>query len=431
MPHQMETIQKRNILLLSNTWSVLGQGINNLNRSIGLQLSTFTGVQVYNTVLLPVDQLGQAEKKDAQKYNITLLYANRGETQNNMTDAMCEFNNDPFSVFPDIKRQLPDVGHIIAHSPITTNAALKLRDLYPNAKVILVYHVNPRETAWLGDQLPYTLPSVSELVRQAELADAVYSVTEKNFVFFNAIFRNRATQNIDHHLLIPQGNPLLYSLERDINFQAKTPRILAVTFEKNGYLYDGLDIAACAANKVAANRDLTLVIGIYGATAGHVQTIVDGYVTHPKLQVEFHQYNLLSDIKKDLEECTVALFPSRCEPNGSAVMYAIATGTPILLSENSHTSNLVRRLAADPSRLLVPVTSSVAAVKQDASNWRNRIRVLLQDTETANIVAKQLKTATRRDEKGKMTYDDLTTLIIGKTLLLFRKKKMKSTIIVS
>lgn len=74
-----------------------------------------------------------------------------------------------FQVFsPEILEVLPNVTHIVGHSPMTAGAALRLRETaYTGSTVILFNHVIPNETE--------SRLTVQDIVRQSEEADLVFS----------------------------------------------------------------------------------------------------------------------------------------------------------------------------------------------------------------------------------------------------------------
>ena len=79
-------------------------------------------------------------------------------------------------VYPHLTRLLPSVTHIVGHSPVTAEAALRVRSTaYPDSKVILFNHIIPHDIEWLHHDLPYVIPTETELVHQGEEADIVFS----------------------------------------------------------------------------------------------------------------------------------------------------------------------------------------------------------------------------------------------------------------
>ena len=86
------------------------------------------------------------------------------------------FYNDFPDLYPHLTRILPHVTHIVGHSPVTAEAALRMRGtVYPDSKVILFNHIIPHDIEWLHHTLPYVIPTDTELVHQGEEADLVFS----------------------------------------------------------------------------------------------------------------------------------------------------------------------------------------------------------------------------------------------------------------
>ncbi len=289
--------------------------------------------------------------------------------------------------------------------------------------MILFYHVSPPDVEWLEGLVPYDIPTDKVLVSLAEKANVVYSVTEKLHWYFTARFRNRAQVAIDHRLYIPQCSEHTFMVSRKSFADVNDIKILALTDSGDTGIWDGIDIAACAVNKVvnvsypeAKTRPLpSLVIGCENEE--ELQKIKDNlspYLTNKKLSVEFHVYKNNSNLLWDLSQCTLCLMPSRAEPLGPLAFTVLSSGIPTLVAEDSAVSSIVRRLTSEPDYFLVPVTPSSTAVRQDASVWRDRILSMFQDLDTAHDRAMQLRTALRRCEITKETHDNVITYCLGK-----------------
>ncbi|ELT87085.1 hypothetical protein CAPTEDRAFT_209575, partial [Capitella teleta] len=237
----------RVILLLSDCWSNIRDGIAGINKSLAQSLAMYKGIRLYSAVFTEASKLSQAAIKEASESNVILFsLASNGTSSQELYKS---FNADPCAYLSDLKERIPNVHQIVGHVPVTGRACLAIRDqLYPQAKVVLFFHIVPQEISWLGDNIPFDMLSESELVNLGEQADFVYSITEKLHWFNTAKFRNRAKQSVDHHLFLPQCSKEVFSITREKQ-TGKTPTILVMADGRAVDPWLGLDIAACAVNK--------------------------------------------------------------------------------------------------------------------------------------------------------------------------------------
>ena len=419
---------ERCLLLVADGWHMARDGLYSVNRQLALGLSRFSGVKVYCALLTSLNNVKPEDIKDADNHNVKLI-----GTESNSGNLYKEFNANPKAVFPNLFQMIPGVTHIIGHSPITGEGAIKLRDsIYKSSKVLLFYHVLPDDVEWLGNEVSYVIPTETELVKLAEQADVVYSVTEKLHWHFRAKFRNRASKNIDHRLFLPQSSEKIFQVKPEKSKADGPPSIFTLCFGCPAS-WHGLDIVACAVNKVAlAMMDQPVSGPLPKLVIGNVNPIyqeavkkyVAPYMTVANVTVEYHPYTGVADLQKDLSSCTLAILPCRAEPYGHLALSFLSAGVPCLIAENCAVSSLIKHLTPEPENILVPVTPSNTAVRQDASVWRDRILRTLKDLDSAREQALQLKTALRRDESIKVTHDTVACYCLGKSLKNIKGPKM-------
>lgn len=145
----------------------------------------------------------------------------------------------------------------------------------------------------------------------------VYSVTEKLHWYYTAKFRNRAKDEVDHRLYIPQCSEGVYDINKE-PFSDKTPaKILSLGYGSDAETWQGLDIGACSLNKVVASLSddapvPSLSIGGVGERdITSVKDKLSGYVTEEKLQLDIHIHQVEADVYRDLTGSTICLIPSR------------------------------------------------------------------------------------------------------------------------
>ena len=421
---------ERSVLLISDEWRCMSDGLHGVNRSVALDLSRYEGVSVYCALITPLEDVPEEDKRDADNNGIVLICPSENGEKFQPSKMWQKFNSDPLSVFPMITRVIPSVTHIVGHSPVTAEGAVKLRQIcYQESKVLLFYHVIPDDVGWLKGTLPYEAPSGESLVSMAEEADVVFTVTDKLHWYFSAKFRNRAKKTIDHRLFLPQSPVEMFEIERDCPSQQTTPVVLVIA-SGPPTTWHGLDIAACAVNKVALstmNSSSTqkipkLVFGnVRDSDRVSLKRHVSPFLSAANLDVEYHSYDKMADLQKDLKHATMAIMPCRAEPLGHLALSILSAGVPCLLAEHFAVSTMLKRLTSEPEYLLVPVTPSTNAVRQDASVWKDRILNYLADVDVAHDRAVQLRRALRRDEATKVTHDIVIRYCLGEAsvILLF------------
>jgi len=81
-----------------------------------------------------VDSMSEHDREDAETYNVRLvsLYT-RGV--GSPTDLYETFNSDPKSVFDPKIHGISNLTHIVGHAPITAEAAVRMRKMFPGSKV--------------------------------------------------------------------------------------------------------------------------------------------------------------------------------------------------------------------------------------------------------------------------------------------------------
>ena len=92
-----------------------------------------------------VDSMSEHDRADADAYNVRLvsLYT-RGV--GSPTELYETFNSDPKSVFDPKTHGIQNLTHIVGHAPITAEAAVRMRKMFPGSKVGHVLLQSPTVT---------------------------------------------------------------------------------------------------------------------------------------------------------------------------------------------------------------------------------------------------------------------------------------------
>lgn len=350
----------RTVLLLSDDWSDTVEGHIAINKALSLSLTGYEGVRVCCATLRTPDESSLA---DAAKAKVQLISLTSDRNQH-LTQLYAGFNDNPQALWTKATLgKVPDVSFIVGHSPGTAEAAIKLRDSsYPSSKVILFFHVVPDDLEWLADKLPYRLPAGDDLVRLAETADVVYSVTNQVHSFFEAKFRNRAQKPVDHRLYVPQCTRAVFDIEpeRDRKFSKNSGlRVLVLGRGLGVEDWQGLDIAASAVAKVATllkdrgGPTVSLTVGdVPRSQREIVRTALAALTEGSDLKLDVKTYDKADTQFRDMAKYHLCLVPSRAEPFGYAGLLPISAGIPTLIAEDSNLASIIKRLTIDPSQFL-------------------------------------------------------------------------------
>lgn len=333
----------RIVLFLSDGNSSFREGIAGVNRSLAKNLARYKGIKLYNLVFAN----SQTEETATEDGQISLAL-----NGTSVKELYQRFNLDPTHYVDGLRERIPHVHQIVGHAPVTAQAALTLRDqLYPEAKVVLFFHIVPHSISWFSADIPYPIPSDMDLVHLGEEADQVYSVTDQLHWFNTAKFRNRARRTVDHRLFLPQCSESVFSISWH------QPQQLSFLVMGDGGGVEpwlGLDIAACAVSKVAKalkQENISLTVGgIAKDRAEETRQQLSPFLEGVELQV--HSYDSQEECYGDLAQCTICLVPSRAEPFGCAGLQALSAGVPTLISELCALSSVVKRLTLEPDSIL-------------------------------------------------------------------------------
>ena len=352
---------ERRVLLLGDVWDSTRDGIGAVNQSLALELSNFAATRIYTTVLGSADS-GAVKTYGEQHKNIEFIPSISG----NLKKLCSLLDSSPDAVFPNLTSRVPTLNFIVGHSPITAKAALYFRDrYYQRAKVILFYHVIPRDVHYpeeeLSKALPYPVPDDDQLVRLAESANVVYSVTSRCHWYFSAKFRNRAKQPIDHRRYVPVCSLETFSIKRPISpikaEEDKQPlKILALFDGCEPSSWHGIDIAVCTVNKIAEEfkRDgkpmpSLKVANLPKQSVAKVREAVQRDIQlRAGVRVEIGSYSSPQEMRRDLAEFDLCLVPTRGDGYGCVGLAALSAGIPTLVSKDSGTASIIARLTSEP-----------------------------------------------------------------------------------
>ncbi|XP_070556475.1 uncharacterized protein [Ptychodera flava] len=351
---QPEEIQKkrarfsdRSLLVINDEWGTQKGGISTVNRLIS-GLAAEIG-QVYATAL----KRNTEDIDDARRRGIKLILP---KVLGDRSPDLDWLNTYYTLHFKEIK-EIEDLEVIIGHQPVTSRAALNIRnEWFRSKKVILFNHVIPEDTDVHKDEwAPSTVQKKEdELCDHATDAKVVFSVGHRIYSHFQNKFRSH--RSIIHELFIPSLMKVF--LKSTYRNHYRQPKVQILTFGRVDGVQGlkGYDIAAAALGKVveyfknknkpAHKIPVWKIRGIQQEldkqkeqekaenimkliNDGHLQSIPAPYATQKEIQ-------------KDLQQSHLCLMPSRNEPFGMVGMEAMAAGLPVLITSNSGLADLLK-----------------------------------------------------------------------------------------
>ena len=347
---------QRRVLFFGDSWNGMRDGIGAINLNLARDVASYKGTIVYVTILGPLSEVSHEDLPD----NIDIIPAAPGDRR----ELMRMLDEQPEEVYNNIRLRVPDAHYIIGHSPITARAAIHFRNnVYTRAKLILMYHVIPRDVDFyepeLKERLPYAPLDDDDLVSQAEQADVVYSVTAKCHWYFEAKFRNRATRNIDHRRYVPMATPLMFSIR--VKLVEKQPQVIPDAIRILA-LFDGfglsswhaIDVAVACLNKVAVecakmNRPAPSmkIANIAEDDLEEVRAGVEMLQTQDHLDITVELYHSLRELYDDFLGYQLCIVPTRGDGYGCTGLAALSSGIPTLIPEDSAAASILQRVTRE------------------------------------------------------------------------------------
>ncbi|XP_070550745.1 uncharacterized protein [Ptychodera flava] len=396
----------KGILIVGSEWGTQKGGLSTVNRHIG-ELAAEITEKVYATAL----EATREDIDDANSKGITLMLPSSKGAPGKPDMSWLEYYSTVH--FPDIKDE--DIDIIIGHLPITSTAALNIRDqLFESKKVILFNHVIPEDnevhkSSWSPEKVQ---EKENALCKEASRAFVVFSVGPRMYSHFENKYRKYPS--LRHELFLPMPD------EKFFQITMKKPtadcKVQILTFGRVHGVANlkGYDLVAGALSKVAAdykkfrpNEDAPVwtIRGIPEGEGEQSREYIEKHVTCGDLQYNLYPYGSQDQIREDLQQSHICLMPSRSEPFGMVGLEAIAAGIPVLLTKNSGLAKfLIKYIDRDRANaVILDVGVNDRQREEDIEKWSVRIQQVLNDYEGAFKRAQEIKQLLLKCEDIKKT----------------------------
>lgn len=365
------------ILTVGTEWESRHGGLSTFNRDLCIELAA-----AGHRVICVVPEATDKERSTAETSGVQLICpaAQPGleGTELLLTTALP----------PDFEPAL-----VIGHDRKTGPHARALTQRYAHAKFVLFLHTRPEDIEWHKDKLgPDDAATTSEQRKrmQETLASSAALVVGVGPVL--ATSARTLVYLAKPSPIVHQLDPGFRLVDRPADLPPESQCLLLGRAED--FSLKGLDIAARALGEVTRRNRLDMPprLIVRGAPIGtgvalRAQLIALG---GGELEVEVRNYSPdVELLRRDIQNASLVLMPSRSEGFGLVGLEAIAANTPVLLSSRSGLAKLLStRLGQHAHVAIVDTYEDLAASSQE---WERNIEGVLIDRQAAFLRAQTLR----------------------------------------
>ncbi|XP_078658156.1 uncharacterized protein LOC144903646 [Branchiostoma floridae x Branchiostoma belcheri] len=403
------------ILLINDEYGTSKGGISTINLE-AVQTLKGEAVKDKPVVYATALRVPKQDQEAADRDGVTLItpYQSEGDTREPSLDWLThefkshfpkstlssheyQVSRDPKSVLP------PHVDVIIGHADITDTAARNIHDeYYMEADLIMFTHVLPEDTEYFkgGQKAINASEKEDAMLSQVHNAKAAFSVGHRIFKHFKNKYRGDKKPR-DHQLFFPRPSKVF----EEVNIQPDSGEgelvVLSIGRVKNAENLKGYNLTARAIGIVRKYLESLRWItrGISTDDWEKSMKILEANLNSGDLKPTLRPYGTQEDIRNDMMMAHLVLMPSRSEPFGLVGLEAIAAGIPVLISDKSGLSDMIKKLVAEKklppglNNRIVETSMRDSDMDKTAEKWADKIRDTLTDTDRAFRDAKEFKDA--------------------------------------
>jgi glycosyltransferase involved in cell wall biosynthesis len=358
---------KESILVLATEWSSKHGGLSTFNRDLCKAFSR-SGQRV--VCFLPTTTSQEEEEAAAAG---VILCTPKSSTNSDI-DSLFRCPNLPSGFEPTL---------VVGHGRITgRHAQAQVIDNYPDALRIHFLHMDPDSIEWFKDSHNPSQAAESRLREEKSLCQGK--------VFVVAVGPRLAREFATH---LHKTNTPVHRFDPGIGTTDGNDKVPSgirclVLGRTEDIKVKGLDIAARAMSLLPHPKPNPFssmpILQIRGAPheqgaktrdelKKHLENMIDIRVTEYTSNID--------DIASDIQSASVLLMPSRSEGYGLVASEAIASGRPVLVSNNSGFGELLQEFCPTDSQYMVVNTTGELNV--DAIEWSQKLESVLRDRESA------------------------------------------------
>lgn len=368
---------KIRVLVLAMEWASNKGGLSTFNRQLCKSLAALG-----HEVVCVVPEINGDDFESAKASNVSLIAATSTIDEASSSSLLRKLPLDYF---------VPDL--VIGHGRITGPAAkAQVEDWFPSAKRIHFVHMAPGEIEWYKGK--------DDAAQEAEKREQIELELCRNCDLVSAV-GPRLYLEFGNLISALTSRPPLFQFNP--GFQAggiaePPPGFLCLVLGRaEDKELKGLDIAASAMARLlesGSEFSSTPELIIRGAPAGTGSSLRDTLrkeVYPSDLSIRVKEYTSSVDaLEQDFRRASVLLMPSRREGFGLVALEALQAGIPVLVSNKSGFSQLLREKIEDPEILQNFIVTTVDDVNQSAEYWCKAIEFILRDRKAAFSRAAEL-----------------------------------------
>ncbi len=398
----MELPEGLSILFVNTAWSWDHYGISTISRSIIRDLRNLdpqgNKLKIYSTVLERDGKIKDKDIRDAKKLSVDLIAAKLPRGSKDKPDISW-LSKNAATYYKHLPKEVPLLTHIVGHVPYLPYAAFHVQDLYEDhgknkPKIISIVHAIPKNPDGTIDH---------DLMEEIMVdTDIVTSIGLGNKSEVKDFLQGWADEdNMPKHIKYLPGCPIEMFLKCQVGQDEVQGRqtVLLMTGERKDLSVQGIDFETA----VNATLQATETIKLNAPRATLELKVATGQTGETdEWKKEFHEIKSktqcrdkrtqflhqevpdIDNMKSCLARSRLSILPLTLDSPiyGVETLSAIASQTPVLLSENAGLASLLHKLLL-PDLIVKEVRGSSA---EDTRVWSEKIcRSLLNSREAATI----------------------------------------------
>ncbi|XP_019640446.1 PREDICTED: uncharacterized protein LOC109482191 [Branchiostoma belcheri] len=382
------------VLLLNDEYGTRKGGISTVNRQIGCFLAS-KGAMVLCTVLTATQQ----DMDDAAADGIQLVFPTTFKRDPREAE-LSWLTIDHQVRYPDLPSH---VDFIVGHIHLTSHAARRIKERFPDAKLIQVAHVMPEDTSqYKGDERVLSIGQESRnILDDLRHADVLFSVGPLMYEYY----KHQTSQlTLQHHELLPKPSDIFIDMKLKPPADTETKVVLSIGRVKGVERLKGIDLAAKTMGKVIDKLPHTKwrLCGIRRDDFQASRSIIEAYTGN--IVFTPLEYATQEELCEDMGKADVILMPSRAEPFGLVGLEAIAAGVPVVISNKSGLAKFLTKQDPEFDRTIVEIDDDD---DEAAKTLSKRIIKILTDGPREFRAAQSLKKKLLDSEYWAKSYSKL------------------------
>ncbi len=430
----MELPDGLSVLFLNTNWSWDHYGISTITRSMIRDLRNLdpegNRLKIYCTVLEKDGKIKEKVIADAKKLNVELIGAKLPRGCPGKPDVSW-IATYAASYYKHLPKEVPFVTHIVGHVPYLPYSSFHVQDMYEDhgknkPSIVSIIHAIPKNQDGTIDH-----DLMGEIMKDSEI---VTSIGFGNKLEVNHFLQGwDDEENMPKHVKYLPGCPVEMFLKPQMGqdkIQGKQT-VLLMTGERKDLGVQGIDFETAvnatlqATERIKLNApkallELKVATGQTGETdewQKEFQEIKRKTPCKDKRTQFLHQeVPDIDNMKSCLARSVLSILPLTLDSPiyGVETLSAIASQTPVLLSENAGLASLLHKLLLGPDLIVKEVRGNS---EEDVRIWSDRICVSLLNSKEAASIAKESRQKLLQSDKIEKSHSKFLQCLSGNVTL--------------